>query len=124
MNSEQNERWAKMFRWRLEYDQQSDPTVPWWIPPTWPENGCVCVPSDLPNFAALDGPYVGPAIKELIQADWQLNPYINLSGKRGFYWVKLHSGSKAPCVIDADLGICTMLALEAKRAAERETEGA
>lgn len=72
---------------------------------------------DLPDFCDIRGPYFGPACEELTRARWNQQ-----YSREKFSWVapdEVYMEDMSTDVIsDPDLGRCTMLALEAKRAGE------
>ena len=101
----QRARWAKMFGWICMPNSQGDIR--------WSGDG-YSDQTEPPDFAALDGPWFGPAVKELLD-----NAYEPILTDAGTYAFIATSGAYQ-VVEDADLGVCTMLALEAKRAAEEQ----
>ena len=64
---------------------------------------------ELPDFCDIRGPHFGPACEEMLQARYRLSIIDGL-----FCW-QCGDGN---CYSDAKLGLCTMLALEAKHARE------
>jgi len=107
---EQRERWASMFGWRHPTHEESGYTH-CWINEKQPQREPL---KYLPDFAALTGPYFGPAVKELVDAGWKL--YTPTFGGSIYYvWHYDNASIGTFSAEDDDLGICTMLALEAQR---------
>ena len=109
---EQREKWARNLGWRCE---KNAPDA--WRPECWVSPKGHCHEDGLPDFSDIRGAYFGPAMQELIENNWV--PDTLDADERGpflYRWALMEPMGKI--IANADLGICTMEALHAKRAHE------
>ena len=120
---EQRERWATLYYGEpCEFNKcryGEGPIAKHWHNTVFGLKGWGIADEHLPNFAALNGRFFGYAAEELIDADWVPAKYVITV--KGSYYEWAHRQIVGMRVQDRDLGICTMLALEMKRAADRRT---